>query len=209
MGRLFVLGAGGHARAAIETARNSVLSALELLVVDLAPGPRTEPSIMGVRVLRGAEALVAEFRDDDLVVLAVGDNAARRDLFEAHRGRVAPAIVHRRAICSETVRLGHGSQVLAGAILGACVQVGENTIVNSGAVIEHESVIGAHVHVAPGARIAGRVRVGDGCFLGIGSTVIDSVSVPAGCVIGAGAVVVRSIAEPGTYIGVPARRKGE
>ena len=36
--------------------------------------------------------------------------------------------------------------------------------------------------------------------------VSNNITICGGCMIGAGAVVVRDIEEPGTYVGVPARR---
>jgi acetyltransferase-like isoleucine patch superfamily enzyme len=52
------------------------------------------------------------------------------------------------------------------------------------------------------------VEIGEGTWIGAGSTISNNVTICPGCVIGAGAVVVKDIDIPGTYIGVPARRKG-
>jgi len=50
------------------------------------------------------------------------------------------------------------------------------------------------------------VSVGKSSWLGIGSVVSNNVNICSGCNVGAGAVVVKDITEPGTYVGVPARR---
>jgi len=62
------------------------------------------------------------------------------------------------------------------------------------------------VHVSPGSHLAGKVSVGKSSWLGIGSVVSNNVNICSGCNVGAGAVVVKDITEPGTYVGVPARR---
>ena len=57
-----------------------------------------------------------------------------------------------------------------------------------------------------GAKLAGTVTVGPDTWVGIGAVVSNNLSICGGSFIGAGAVVVKSVTEPGTYVGVPARR---
>ena len=49
--------------------------------------------------------------------------------------------------------------------------------------------------------------MGDFTWIGAGAVVSNHISICADSLIGAGAVVVRDIERPGTYMGVPARRK--
>jgi acetyltransferase-like isoleucine patch superfamily enzyme len=69
-------------------------------------------------------------------------------------------------------------------------------------------VIHDYVHISVGAHVCGSVEIGEGTWIVAGSTISNNVIICPGCVIGAGAVVVKDIDIPGTYIGVPARRKG-
>ena len=55
-------------------------------------------------------------------------------------------------------------------------------------------------------KLAGTVTLGKSTWVGIGATVSNNTTICGGCMIGAGAVVVKDILEPGTYVGVPARR---
>jgi acetyltransferase-like isoleucine patch superfamily enzyme len=50
------------------------------------------------------------------------------------------------------------------------------------------------------------VFVGEGSWIGAGVSVNNNIKICSGCMIGAGAVVVKDIIEPGTYIGIPARK---
>ena len=67
-------------------------------------------------------------------------------------------------------------------------------------------MIGDYCHIAVGARVAGTVRLGDNVWLGAGATIKNNVTLCADCIIRAGAVVVKDIKEPGTYVGVPAKK---
>jgi acetyltransferase-like isoleucine patch superfamily enzyme len=58
----------------------------------------------------------------------------------------------------------------------------------------------------PGSKLLGKAKIGNGCRIGTNSTILPEIEICDDVVIGAGAVVNRSITEPGTYVGVPAKR---
>lgn len=60
--------------------------------------------------------------------------------------------------------------------------------------------------MAVGSHLCGSVVVGERTWIGAGSVVSNNISICGECMIGAGAVVVKDIKEPGTYVGVPARK---
>ena len=141
------------------------------------------------------------------VVLAVGDNQRRAELFGRFKGRVhAPAALHPQALLEPGVSLGDGNQVFARAYLNVQVVAGNDNILNTACVLEHETVIGSHNHVSVGALLCGRVKLGDRCFIGAGAVVIDKISICDDVTVGAGSVVIRDITEPGVYVGSPARK---
>jgi acetyltransferase-like isoleucine patch superfamily enzyme len=72
--------------------------------------------------------------------------------------------------------------------------------------VEHDNLIGDFAHISVGAKLAGTVTIGPESWIGIGAVVSNNLSICGGCMVGAGAVVVKNITEPGTYVGVPARR---
>jgi UDP-3-O-[3-hydroxymyristoyl] glucosamine N-acyltransferase len=73
--------------------------------------------------------------------------------------------------------------------------------------VEHDNVLEDYVHISPSAALGGTVHVGSQTHIGIGAVVRNNMNICSGCTIGAGAVVVKNIVEPGTYVGVPARKK--
>ena len=70
--------------------------------------------------------------------------------------------------------------------------------------VDHDNLI----NISPGVRTVGNVTVGLGAWIGIGSVVSNNVSICGDCKLGAGSVAVKDITEPGTYVGVPARKIG-
>ena len=66
--------------------------------------------------------------------------------------------------------------------------------------------MGDYVHIAVGSHLCGTVFVGNGTWIGAGATVSNNVSICSDCMIGAGAIVIKNIEQPGTYVGIPAKR---
>lgn len=104
------------------------------------------------------------------------------------------------------VEIGIGTTVMAGVVINSSTKIGKGCIVNTSSSLDHDNVIEDYVHISPGAKLAGTVKIGKGSWIGIGSVVSNNVNICSECKVGAGAVVVKDITEPGTYVGVPARR---
>src|SRR5258705_12765805 len=167
---LTIVGAGGHAKVVIATARAAGW--------DVAGVADDDRAIWGHRlmdcVIAGPTATVLDDASATCV-LAIGNNATRRGLAEAARCRFA-TIVHPAAQVHPSVTLGQGTVVFAGVVIQPDTRIGAHGIVNTGASIDHDCVLGDAVHVAPGARLAGTVTLADEVFVGIGAVVIPNIS---------------------------------
>lgn len=209
--RLWIVGAGGHAKVIADLARACGLRPIG--AVELRPDPLgrvAEPG--GTRVRASQADLLAHVErhgalpdDGEAVVVAVGDNRARLQVHRALASAPRPALVHPAAIVSPSAAIGGGTVVLAGAVINADARLGEAVIVNSRAVVEHDCRLGDGVHVSPGAVLCGGVDVDEGAWIGAGSTVIPRVRVGAGAIVGAGAVILRDVPPGATVIGNPGR----
>ncbi|MEZ4386115.1 MAG: acetyltransferase [Candidatus Krumholzibacteriia bacterium] len=208
MREAILIGGGGHARVLAAIARRDAACAL----VGYA-----DVEDRGVRdglVYLGPDADLAVRYPDHALLLGVGlmlNAAARWRLFCGLRdpgGRFL-SLVATTAGVADGVRLGAGSVVLDRAVINPGAVLGEACIVNTGAIVEHDCRLGDNVHVAPGAVVCGGVTVGSHCLIGAGAVLVPGVTVAAGTVVGAGAAVVRDLAPAGTYVGVPAVRRGE
>lgn len=196
---LIVVGAGGHAKVVVATARAAGWT-IRAVVDDDAR--RWDDAILGIRVTGPTGALLGD--RDAMCVLAIGNNRTRRHLAE-HAACGFATIVHPSAIVDPTVALGAGSVVFAGCVIQPDTRIGAHAIVNTGASIDHDCAIGDAVHIAPGARLAGGVTLGDEVFVGIGAVIIPGVTVGTRATIGAGAAVLRGVANDAVVVGVPAK----
>ena len=180
MQRILIIGAGGHAAVVADILGDAVVGMVE----DHEPFP-----------------------DHDAVIVAIGDNHARRAITErlvAKGERLATAIHPFTSIAKNAV-IGAGSMICAGAIVQPRAVIGRGVIVNTKASVDHDSVVGDFAHVSCGATIGGKCRIGEETLIALGATVASSVTVGARTIVGAGACVVRDIADDVVAYGVPAR----
>lgn len=141
------------------------------------------------------------------IIIAIGNCSARHELsrFAMDLGFRMITAIHPTAIVDESVIIGPGSMVIAGAILNPGVTIGSNVIINTGSKIDHGCNIGDSSHICPGVNLAGNVIVGSKTWIGIGSTVIENKNIGSNSVIGAGSVVVTDIPDNVLAYGVPAK----
>jgi len=202
MRRLLILGTGGHSRAVSDLAGEvgwTVAGYTE-------PTGTPRPGILGTDADVGTLARAGTI---DAAVVGLGNSALprRAELFRLlhDAGITVPALVHPRAVQSRTCRVGAGSVVFAGCVLGAGVDIGVNGVCYAGVIVEHDCRIGDHCYLSPGAVVCGGVTLERGAFLGAGAVVVPGIRIGAGAVVAAGAVVVDDVPAGATVLGVPAR----
>jgi sugar O-acyltransferase (sialic acid O-acetyltransferase NeuD family) len=206
-GSVVVLGGGGHAKVLI-----SVIGKLPWTIAGYVD-PRDAGPLLGVPYAGTDDELPTLLARHPGCAGAMGvgkvDASPRRARIQAEAealGYRFPAFVSPDAVVNREVELGAGTVVFDGAIVNPGVVTGPTCVVNTGATVEHDCRLGTNVHIAPGATVSGGVTIGDHTFVGAGAVIVHGVRIAEGCVIGAGAVVTRDLAEPGTYVGIPARR---
>lgn len=203
MDRLIIIGAGGHGRVAVDIAdKMGVYSE----IVFLDDGSFTE--CLGYRVI-GKIADAKKYIADHEFFVALGNTDARLDVMHelsAIEARFA-TLIHPSAIIGKNVKIGEGTVVMAGAVINPCSVIGDGCIINTMASVDHDCVIGDYVHVSVGARICGAVNIEAKTWIGAGAVIRNGISVCEGCTIGVSAAVVKNITEPGTYVGVPAKKR--
>lgn len=205
---LIVVGAGGHGRVVIDTAREAGFE-IEGLV---DPDPNRN-GVLGVPRIGGDEAVYE--RDTESIMLANGlgfvpPGRRRMEIFRDFRnaGYEFASVIHPDASVAADREISEGGQVMREAVVQTGAYLGRNVIVNTGAVVDHDCRLERHCHVAPGGILAGEVRVRPGAFIGAGATVTQGTEIGEGAVVGAGAVVLESVSSGETVVGVPARPVG-
>jgi sugar O-acyltransferase (sialic acid O-acetyltransferase NeuD family) len=184
---------------------------LVAILSDYAPA---RAPALPVPLVTGSEAidrwLIDIAGDPPSYAIAIGNQhharLARHRLLR-EKGLAPASLIHPTSFISPSATIGAACQVMAFAFVGAAARLGDACIVKSHASVDHECRLGNSVYVGPGAVLAGEVEVGDCAAIGAGAVILPGVSIPADAIIGAGAVVTRSIEAPGTYVGVPARRR--
>ncbi len=196
---VILIGGGGHAAVIADI----ILRSGDRLVGFLDDDSEKK-ELLGAKRL-GVVSDWVRHADTALFLLAIGDNRLRESLSRELSVRWHTA-VHPAAVVGADAVIGEGSVVMAGAVVNPGAAVGRHCIINTGAIVEHDNHIADFVHLSPHATLCGTVSVGARTHIGAGATVINNLFVCADAVVGAGAVVARDITEPGTYVGVPARR---
>ena len=117
-----------------------------------------------------------------------------------------PTLIHPSAICSPWVEMGIGTILCAGCILTTEIKLGKHVQLNLNTTIGHNVQLGNFVTTAPAVNISGDCRIGDQVYLGTQAATKQGIHLANGVTLGMGAMAVKDLKEPGTYIGVPARK---
>ncbi len=201
--RLFIYGAGGLGKEILTLVR--ALDTWE--VAGFIDDASSAASVKGIRVVGGAST-IADLQPENALVIAIGDPSAKNQIVKSIAREITwPVLVHPSAIIQdrESVALGAGTIVCAGAILTTDITVGAHVLINLNATVGHDTVVGSFTSVMPGVNIAGEVRIGERVLLGSGCNIRNRVTVGNDARVGMGAVVLKDVPEGKTVVGVPAR----
>lgn len=204
MGRLAILGAGGHGKVVADTAEATGLWSEIVFFDNQWPQKQqlTDWPIQG-----NEQALLNSLHEFHGVVVAIGHNETRWQCQERlqKNGAKLATLIHPHAWVSPRATLKPGSVVFAGAVVQAGAIVGQGCIINTGASVDHDCVLGRASHLSPGARLGGTVVLGERCWIGLGASVRNNLTLGSDCIVGVGAAVIASAGDSITLVGVPAR----
>lgn len=171
--------------------------------------PEAEPGTIGPLGLPvfGADTDAKDVEHDG-VILAIGDNRARKSVEALYRerGDSFASAIHPSAVIAQDAVIEPGCMICAGAVVNSGSRIRAHTILNTGCTVDHDCDVGPFAHVAPGANLAGNVTVGQGGFIGVGACVVQGVTIGEWATAGAGAAVIRDVEPETTVVGVPARK---
>ena len=200
MKNVVIIGTGGQAKVVADIVRLNGDHLLGFLTNDT-----TLCSYIGYPVL-GLDTDYRRFPDAHYIV-AIGNSEVRARFAAQMPSAKWYVAIHPAAVISDVdTQIGEGTAIMANAVVNPGAKIGKHCIINSGATVEHDNMIGDYAHISVGATLGGAVSVGAHTWIGAGATVKNGITICPECMIGAGAVVVKNIEEPGTYVGVPARK---
>ena len=106
----------------------------------------------------------------------------------------------------ENVFVGHGSIVCPKSVLTCDINIGKFSIINISTTIGHDCILDDFVVLSPNCSLSGHTKIKSETLLGTNVVTIPKKNICNNVIIGASSVVVKDITEPGTYIGIPAKR---
>jgi len=119
----------------------------------------------------------------------------------------ADAVIDPTAIIPRSLRIGTGSYVNAGVVIGAVTYIGDHTLVNRSASIGHHCLIEDLVSIGPGATLASNINVGKRAVIGAGAVILPGLRIGREAVIAAGAVVRKNVPDSTLVAGAAAKTK--
>lgn len=209
-GSVFIIGAGGFARE-IESilrmdwdvAYHNVHFLVDPEYLESARKMvNTDGFIDRVRVFGYLE----NYQDSDCV-LAIGDPWVRKKVYD--KGAIMlyfPAITAKSVFVGKNVDVGQGFIACQNTVFTCDIKIGKHCYFNSNSVVSHDCRIGDFVTVLAGAKISGNVTIGNRVYIGSNAVIKEGVTICDDVTIGANAFVGKDILEPGTYVGVPAKK---
>lgn len=117
---------------------------------------------------------------------------------------LANPLVDPSAILPRTIRVGDGTFINAGVVIGSAVIIGEAVLVNRAASLGHHVVLDDRVSIGPGATLASNIRIGEGSVIGAGAVIQPDLRIGANVIIAAGSVVRKDVADNSLVAGNPA-----
>lgn len=199
MKRLVIIGASGHGKVAADIATQNGYQEIVFLDDNEAVKKCGQYPVIG-------KSYDAKNLKTDTFV-AIGNADVRKRIQESLMDVPLVTLIHPDAVVAADAVIGAGTVVMAGTVINSGTKIGNGCIINTCASVDHDCQVGDFVHVAVGSHLCGNVTVGIETWIGAGAIISNNVSVCERCMIGAGAVVVKDIKEPGTYIGVPAKKR--
>ena len=195
--RIVIVGAGAHGAVVADILGERAVG----FVDDERPGT----TVVGLPVF-GPIASLPDVPHDAIIV-AIGDNRARRELTErlVARGERLATAIHPFTFISPSATIGEGSTISAGALVLSRTTIGRGVLLNTKSSVDHDTIVADFAHVSAGATVGARCRIGEETLIALGASVASDMRIGARTVIGAGACVVRDIPDDVVAFGVPAR----
>jgi sugar O-acyltransferase (sialic acid O-acetyltransferase NeuD family) len=205
-----IFGAGGHALEIewLLSCEQNVNNSVDYIIIPDSDKSKNSVNL-GSQVL--FESDVKKINFDYNGYIAIGSSKIRKSIWQNfnRKGVTWPILKHNSVIAdarNNSLRLGEGTIIFPGCILTSRIFIGRHVHINTGCIISHEVKIGNFCTLSPGVKLAGKVNIGDEVFIGLGVNVIDNIKICSNVIIGAGSLVLSDINEPGTYVGIPAKK---
>ena len=175
-----MIGAGGFGRMVAEQA----MLQYDCAFIDDGQDVGTEPC--GIPVVGCIADLPVLRKDFDLLVVAIGNNKFRAQVYEKAKGLgyMFPNIIAPSAYISPYAKIGFGCVVLQNACVQNGASVGNGVLLNAGAEVHCDAAVGDYTLIytnsviRTGANVGNFARIGGNCTVCNNATVPDDADIP-------------------------------
>ena len=200
MGKIVVIGAGGHANSIA-----NVAFSLGIEVAAFCDDNLVGSEISGINVINFDTLMknITNFK----VIVAIGDNFSReqfvKKLLKNNNVKYCHPLVHETASIGFDVKIGEGTVVMPQAVIGPSTNVGKHCIINNGAIIDHDCTLADYVSAAPGVIMGGNCTIGHSTAICIGASIRHKIDIGTNSVIGGGSFVAANVESNIQGYGIP------
>lgn len=203
---LYIVGAGGHGKVVADLSR---LLNLYKKICFLDDNKNIGSYVLDFKVENKVdyEYINKINSKENIFFVAIGDCKIRKEILNnlLKLNTNIATLIHPLSSISSYAKIGFGTVICAGAVLGADSNVGVGSILNHSSTVDHDCIVGNYTHISPHSSLSGNVDFGELSFLGTGARIIGGKKVGKNCKIGAGAVVISDIPDNRIAKGIPAK----
>lgn len=212
----FILGAGGFSKE-VYALINKVFGRNYVIFMGHASNNIDDVGqVVGKSKVIMTQSDIIKIQDDIVLWIGTGRPQLNCKIIERFQQRTDiqyPNVISPNSVCDwkehridNEVSLGKGNIVTDGVVFTVNINVGSFNVFNLNTTIGHDTVIGDYNVFNPSCSISGNVKIGNRVLVGTGARILENLSICDDVTIGAGAVVTKDITQPGTYVGVPAKK---
>lgn len=208
MGKIYIIGAGGHAKQIIDIVEMYGQKIGGIFDDDI----QKKHTIFyhKYKVIDSISNIQKYVMSEDKIICGIGDNKVRERIYNQISNYISfdifTNVISPLSRISQSAIIGNGNYIGHFTNISADTIMGNNNIINDSSCITHDVVIGNHNHICPGTILSGRVSIGHGNLIGTKTNINPDISISSYNIIGSSSCIVKNIVDDfNLLVGVPAK----